>query len=97
MSRPILPWKHQNTKIKDGMSLQSRDLTKQPLIDRALVVKSKDLPPVKYQLLDRDGQQVLVSLSPAVALNYPDYDLAGWQNEDSDGGQLFASTRVIIP
>jgi hypothetical protein len=40
MSRPLLPWRHQNAKLKD--------------------LDSKDLPPVKYQLLDRDGQEVLV-------------------------------------
>jgi len=40
MIRPMLPWKHQNSRIKD--------------------LFAKDLPPVKYQLLDRDGQQVLV-------------------------------------
>lgn len=27
------------------------------------VVEAKDLPPVKYQKLDRDGQEVLVSIS----------------------------------
>jgi len=40
MSRPLLPWRHQNSKLKD--------------------LDSKELPPVKYQLLDRDGQEVLV-------------------------------------
>lgn len=70
MSRPMLPWKHQNSKIKDRKSplkniVRIKSLNRSTCFD--LAVLAKDLPPVKYQLLDRDGQQVLVSLTLTIA------------------------------
>ena len=75
MSRPFLPWKHQNTKIKDRTSLTQKKELNCPVLIENPSVQSKDLPPVKYQLLDRDGQQVLVSLTHAMDLNPADYEV----------------------
>lgn len=62
MSRPILPWRHQNSKIKKRTQQNPNFLIQHSnrLIEY-FEVESKDYPPVKYQMLDRDGQEVLVS------------------------------------
>ena len=94
MTRPVLPSRHANPHLKQSMTHSSCPLI-HPLTYLYHAVNDGPLPPVKYQILNCQGKDILVGVFRSMQFIFSTCT-PGRQNEDIDPDSTFYSRLLAL-